>query len=57
MKKELKQELKTFLQDKKSELKSDEEVVIETKTGLIERVEKKLVLADGRQLLKEIRFQ
>lgn len=57
MRKELKQELEAFLDDKKVKSKNDEPVVIETKTGLIERVDKTLVLADGRQLLKEIRFQ
>lgn len=57
MKKELKQELEAFLDDKKVKSKNDEPVVIETKTGLIERVDKTLVLADGRQLIREENFR
>lgn len=53
MEKDLKKELKTFLDDKKVDSENTESVVIETKTGLIERVEKTLVMNDGRVLLRE----
>ncbi len=36
--------------------KNEEDIVITPKTGLIERVDKKLVTQDGRQLLREVRF-
>ena len=55
--KDLNNELDSFLdQEKKEETKSEitnEEVVITPNTGLVEHIEKKLKLADGRELLKE----
>jgi hypothetical protein len=34
----------------------DEKVVITTKDGLVERIDKKLVMEDGRELIREITY-
>lgn len=54
--KDLKNELDSFLDIKKQEtpkVNNADTVVITAKTGLVERVDKTLVTADGRQLLLE----
>lgn len=56
-KKELKNELDSFLDEEVKNVENltdseDVEVII-PKTGLVERVEKTLIVQDGRQLLKE----
>jgi hypothetical protein len=38
------------------EEKEDEKVVITTKDGLVERIDKKLVVEDGRELIREITY-
>lgn len=35
---------------------NDEKVVITTKDGLVERIDKKLVMEDGRELIREITY-
>ena len=46
--------LDLFLNDEtKANNKKSDEIVITPKTGLVERIERKLVVADGRQLLRE----
>jgi len=57
MNKDLKQDLENFLEESKPETKEKKEVVIPAKTGLVERIDKTLVLEDGRQLLKEQLFE
>ena len=51
--KDLNKELDSFLEPTKAIDSSDAKVVISDKAGLFERVDKKLVLEDGRQLLNE----
>jgi hypothetical protein len=38
------------------EEKEDEKVVITTKDGLVERIDKKLVVEDGRELIREVTY-
>lgn len=53
--KELEKELDSFL-DEKVEVNVNETNVITPKTGLVERIDKTLVLEDGRQLITERLF-
>lgn len=58
--KDLNNELDSFLDIKKQvtpKVNNTDEVVITSRTGLIERVDKILVVSDGRQLLKEQLFE
>ena len=51
----LKNELDEFLGKKVEPKKeSSEEVLITEKSGLVERVEKKFIMSDGRELITEI---
>ena len=43
-----------FIGVEKEEKKDNEKVVITTKDGLVERIDKKLVVEDGRELIREI---
>jgi hypothetical protein len=36
--------------------KTNEKVVITTKDGLVERIDKRLVVEDGRELIREITY-
>lgn len=46
--------LDDFLNSENQETKNDvNQVVIQPKTGLVERVDKKLIVEDGRELLRE----
>jgi hypothetical protein len=36
--------------------KEDDKVVITTKDGLVERIDKKLVVEDGRELIREVTY-
>jgi hypothetical protein len=38
------------------ENKENEKVVITTKDGLVERIDKKLVVEDGRELIREVTY-
>lgn len=38
------------------EEKEDDKVVITTKDGLVERIDKKLVVEDGRELIREVTY-
>jgi hypothetical protein len=38
------------------EKKDNEKVVITTKDGLVERIDKKLVVEDGRELIREVTY-
>lgn len=50
----LKDNLKSFLEKKDEEEKTSEDIVLISKAdGLVERVDKTLVLNDGRQLLND----
>lgn len=43
--------------ENKEKLKKDnEKVVITTKDGLVERIDKKLVVEDGRELIREVTY-
>lgn len=54
MEDKLKENLEKFLdKDKATSEVESKEILIQTKTGLVERVDKKLVLGDGRELLRE----
>ncbi len=54
----LKKELDDFLEPQLKKIKVDDEkeVVIQPKTGLVERIEKTLITPDGRTLLTERYF-
>lgn len=46
-----------FIDDvENKEKKDNEKVVITTKDGLVERIDKKLVVEDGRELIREITY-
>jgi hypothetical protein len=45
-----------FIGVESKEEKSDKKVVITSKDGLIERIDKKLVVEDGRELIREVTY-
>ena len=52
------QNINDFIEvENKEKLKKDnEKVVITTKDGLVERIDKKLVVEDGRELIREVTY-
>jgi len=45
-----------FIEVENKEKKDNEKVVITTKDGLVERIDKKLVVEDGRELIREVTY-
>lgn len=45
-----------FIEVEKKEKENNEKVVITTKDGLVERIDKKLVVEDGRELIREVTY-
>jgi hypothetical protein len=50
------QNINDFIEIEGNEKKDNEKVVITTKDGLVERIDKKLVVEDGRELIREITY-
>lgn len=44
------------VENKEKGKKDNEKVVITTKDGLVERIDKKLVVEDGRELIREVTY-
>ncbi len=60
MENKLNKNLKKFLNkeiENEPIINQSDEIIITQKDGLMERVDKKLVMSDGRQLLKEQLFE
>jgi len=60
MEKEINKNLDNFLSDdentdekKNKEKKNQKELVLKSRSGLIERIDRKIITEDGRQLLRE----
>ena len=50
------QNINDFIEFEGKEKKHNEKVVITTKDGLVERIDKKLVIEDGRELIREVTY-
>lgn len=45
-----------FIEVEKKEKVNNEKVIITAKDGIIERIDKKLVVEDGRELIREVTY-
>jgi len=52
--KEKKEALDDFLGEEPKKIEKEDEPKVKTKDGLMEKVDRKLVVEDGRELLREI---